>query len=281
MFLHELKEGITKAFFMECACLVAMMEGESAVQIMQKQGTAADSSDSEALNEAASAFAELLAGLKQGTYKPNYIPYAKSIDRNELSMLKEYAQELCKNSDYSTSRFQDFIDISLGDDYAESYEVDSRGPSSSGEFSSLAALFYKETKQAVKKHENDAQLTQSVMQSIMEKGATLQDLDKNTLQYALLDMPDIKWQVFLQVLKDLANEKQKHISAMTQKEKMVFIFELLGMGYASGKLEQKEHSLIKEICSVLELDVEYIDELNEHVAKIYAAYTEALKIINE
>ncbi|MFZ7226064.1 hypothetical protein, partial [Avibacterium avium] len=100
------------------------------------------------------------------------------------------------------------------------------------------------------------------------------------MENLILELAEIKMQVFLQVLEYFVEERAC-ISRLTEKDKKIIIFELIGMGFSNNNLDEKEFLLIQEVAKLFDIDAEYLEEFKDLVKVIYKVQKEASDLINE
>ncbi|MFZ7109281.1 hypothetical protein [Avibacterium avium] len=247
MFLNQLSDQGARTLFLELAVMVAMIEGNK--QSMAKQ----------------------VADNMQG--RKDYIsPYATFIDDLELIRLEEYTKELSYHVDESDD-FHDFL-YDILSKKGRYYNYLGR------EEETLKSLFNKGKEKILDEYKNNSNIKQDILNKLVGEGIDLLSLDKNVMENLILELAEIKMQVFLKVLEYLVKERAC-ISRLTEKDKKIIIFELIGMGLSNNNLDEKEFLLIQEIAKLFDIDAEYLEEFKDLVKVIYKVQKEASDLINE
>tara|TARA_Y100000296_G_scaffold86795_1_gene127883 strand:- start:2321 stop:2713 length:393 start_codon:yes stop_codon:yes gene_type:complete len=68
---------------------------------------------------------------------------------------------------------------------------------------------------------------------------------------------------------------------LENSEKMSFLIELIGVGYADQKLEESENNFIKHIAETIGVEMSRLEELKDWVQRQIALVTEAQKFLEK
>lgn len=297
MFLDQLETKSAQSLFLELACLVAMIEGDSIYlgpleeQLLQDNsqeqepkvatgigfGLAASSLAMGGITGRMAATAAKLASLgeKQANYsesfnslipkeRKDYIaPYASFIDQAELEKLNAYIKEFGQDESY----FKNLLEHSL------------TKTSKRGKFNSLKFIFDEVKKEILLQYESNDLVKKAIFEKLIQQNYDLLSLDKELIQTMILELPEIKLQVFQNVLNKLIEER--NAQELSERDKKIIIFELIGLGISNNYFAENELKIIREISNKIGSDSEYIDEFIPVINNLYQNQKQAIELINE
>lgn len=279
MFLNQLSTPLKKALFLELSALVMMAAGDDG-----NPEKLSNRSDNLVLNK-------FLAG----------------INTAEEAMLNEYQSELFKDGDECANAGREFLENSLYtkghasfntelDSYhmfamedtlrrmhlgEEEWMNDKEANLPEGRFLALWFILVKSIYSALSKYSDNAAVKQEVMQNLVMGGEDILSLTPEKIQASMASLPKIKQEILAETAGRVIDSKLALGLGLSEKEKKIFICELIGAAYSSGAFEEEEKQLIESICKALGAESEYIEEFDGAMAKLFKANKELADLINE
>ncbi|WP_416192416.1 hypothetical protein [Neisseria sp. CCUG12390] len=269
MFLNQLSTSLKKACFLELAMLVMMASDENNAS----EKMVARNSDV-ILNK-----------------------FLSSINIAEEAMLTEYQNELFANKGRSDGVGK-FLEESLSpncisfDEKLAAGRADWRGILFSsvdfvkhefhkGHFPAFWYSLKQSINEVLNKYSDNTLVKQDVMQYLVEGGEDILTLTPEKIQASMASLPKIKQEILNTTVYAIVEPKKALGLKLSEREKKIFICELVGAGYSSGNFEAEEEQLIETVCTVLSIDHEYIEEFADVMQKLFKANKELADLVNE
>lgn len=148
-------------------------------------------------------------------------------------------------------------------------------------FLALWFILEKSIHSALSKYSDNAAVKQEVMQNLVMGGEDILSLTPEKIQASMAFLPKIKQEILAETAGRVIDSKLALGLGLSEKEKKIFICELIGAAYSSGAFEEEEKQLIETICKALGAESEYIEEFDDAMAKLFKANKELADLINE
>ena len=140
-------------------------------------------------------------------------------------------------------------------------------------------IFNEVKKQILLQYECNDLEKKTIFEQLVKQNYDLLSLDKELIQTMILELPEIKLQVFQNVLNKLIEER--NVQELSERDKKIIIFELIGLGISNNYFAENELKIIREISNKIGSDSEYIDEFIPVINNLYQNQKQALELINE
>ena len=262
MYIHELPDTLDRAFFLECATLILMREGD-----WQKNLLAVDKEKKGDIIE----------------------PYAYCLSELDKVVLEEYAEDAAKNTAFSYEKFSSFIKGTLRNkNGAYSPELVFQPNDKMYNRRTLSYLFRTASDLILKEYSNNQNVKQEVIEILTKGGIDLLNIDQYAIRNVTLELPEIKNLVFSKVLDKLIESKKEIINSFRIRNKKLFILELANIGISTGGYKESQQKLVYQIAEGIGLDKETFDEMQEASAHLHKlareleqAKQELFELINE
>ncbi|WP_072281110.1 hypothetical protein [Rappaport israeli] len=184
-----------------------------------------------------------------------YTQFYVAISQEEIDMYLLYRSELNSGS----------FD---GDSY-NSFDYD-------GNF--LERIINRISEDTLEQYKDNPQIKQQAMQVLASEKEDLFNITPELIQHIILLLPEVRQQILTKSARELIKNKDRYL---TTKDKKILLFELIGIGYSSGQFEQEERFIIEEICNLLTVDFQYINDFEDILQRMLPINLEAYQIINE
>lgn len=241
MFLKELRNDEQKMLFIFLATLIMMAEGD-------KQTTASLIRDRECED-----YTEV---------------FLESFSVEELLILGQYYLELgVVDDDYDDKSTEDKIDLIANDVINDGYG---------------GAILSESIEMAVDKYSEQEDIKKTIATNLIANGVDILKITPDVIKMEILKFPEIKAEVLESSVQNGIKEFfEKTGMVLSGKEKKIILFELIGAGFSSGRLEDAEKNLLIKICECLEIEAEYVDEFLEVAGQLFMLNKEIVDLINE
>ncbi|QEY24611.1 hypothetical protein D0T90_09150 [Neisseria animalis] len=119
------------------------------------------------------------------------------------------------------------------------------------------------------------------MMKLVGEGFDILKITPDVIRYMMVSLPTISEGILLKTAEDVISYKGKEADDLTERDKKIIVFELIGAGFSSGAFEDSERKLLEHICQLLKVDSEYIEEFTEVMGRLAAVNKEVADLINE
>lgn len=271
MFLNQLTEPLHKALFRELAMLVMMAEGSRENSVFTAEEI-----------EEMSILGLFMQNISEEETKVMY-EYSKELALEEFDPeLRAYDKDLDIKHGYEADVDDDTL--RLDDETIEKIEEalsdDEDIHSAYGHFYSYLVILIYALNKILALRAQEESIREAAIKKLIVSGEDILNPSPLSMQKMILSLPGIQQEVLELTAKYLIDTKRHYLN-LSAREIKIILFELIGAGFSSGRLENEERQLIDKICGYLNADAEYIDEFIDVMGRIFVAHKEAAELINE
>lgn len=243
MFLKDLKEDSQKMLFLDLAILIMMAEGN-------KETTSQHIKDID-------------FGAK------GYI-FWQNIEEKEVNILIEYVEEIGAKEDHTSGFYNNYGQQDILNQLSTSF----------GSFCLKNAL-ENQTNLVLEEYSKLEEFKKEVIQEIFLSGEDILNINSEMIQKFMLINPRVKQDILIRTADSVFKYRKDNLGNFNNKEKKIILFELIGAGYSSGYFGNDEKILFLNICELLEIESEYIEEFLDVSKQLFIINKELVDLINE
>lgn len=247
MYLHEISGLLEKAFFLECATLLLMREGDGQKELLTKE---------------------------EEKREDIIEPYAYNLSELDKNVLQEYAQEMQKNEPNKFISLPSFCEKTIENKYVKysdnlKFYTDLNTASHCNH--DTLSLIFKRTLDKYYDRNADKDGAMAVFSSIIGTMTRLYSKYKNTTDEI----------IFSNALSHIIKNKRDVIQSFNPRIKKIFISELINIGIKTKGYKDSQYKLLCRISESIGLDAETVKELQEVSVKLYKAEHDLSELIYE
>ncbi|MBS9783262.1 MAG: hypothetical protein KGV46_01765 [Pasteurella sp.] len=295
MFLKDFEKPkrLKQALFFEYAMLAALSEGNfnDIYETDEHKPETSDIDDSwfkikkhTPTSLAASRLEIIIEHYESKTNKSDCKVYEKiskrmlknGINEKEKSILESYVNDnLCHK--FLTHHFDlDFLSYDLSLTHSTS-NFDKR----LFRFPTVLGAIQKCLPEIIEKYSKDENIKKQLIEKVMAEGGDLMDLQDENMLLSIVSFPKALFEILTESAKLLFESKKDDLGYFTERERKIIIFELISIGFCSGRIEKQKIKLIRYICELLDIDNDYFEEFINASNRFFEAKNEIVELINE
>lgn len=244
MFLNQLSKPAYKELFLELTILIMMAEGDESTTAKKILDDVEEK--------------DLLLQI-----------FWLAISEPEMEMISQYAEEAAVEDFRSINKLIYFSD----------FNIDERGINKT--FENISYVLKQSIKFILDKYSDNKYIKTEILQILINNNYDVLDITPEITKKVILSLPQIRQEVLDNAVQILIKEKYNDIENIRMKEKKIILFELIGAGFSSGYFVEEERKVIENICQIMDIDLEYIEDFSEIIERMLTVNREANELINE